>query len=116
MTTATADPQATVLHVGGLHFATEKNVVEHVLGHRPGVLSVDANPVAQTATVTYDRLLTNVGDLRRWVQECGYHCEGRSVPGHVCDPLADPAHDHAAPAHAHAADDDGVERAEHAHG
>src|SRR5690348_4305228 len=43
MTTATADLQTTVLHVGGLHFATEKNVVEHVLGHRPGVLSVDAN-------------------------------------------------------------------------
>jgi Cu2+-exporting ATPase len=100
----------TVLHVGGLHYASEKAVVEQVLGHRPGVLAVDANPVAQTATVTFDPGTTSVEELRHWVEDCGYHCAGRSVPGHVCDPLAQaeplaPAHDHAA-----------VERADHAHG
>ena len=47
-------PTTVVLHVGGLHYATEKAVVEQVLGRRPGVLAVDANPVAQTATVTFD--------------------------------------------------------------
>ena len=31
-----------------------RTVAEAVLSRRPGVLSVDANPVAQTATVTYD--------------------------------------------------------------
>jgi hypothetical protein len=36
----------TTLHVGGLHYASEKTVVERVLGRRPGVLAVDANPVA----------------------------------------------------------------------
>jgi Cu2+-exporting ATPase len=45
--------EATVLHVGGLLDATEKAVVERALGNRPGVLAVDANPVAQTATVAY---------------------------------------------------------------
>jgi P-type Cu2+ transporter len=40
-----------VRHVGGLSSASEKAVVEQVLGRRPGVLAVDANPVAQTATV-----------------------------------------------------------------
>ncbi len=99
-----------VLHVGGLHYASEKAVVERVLGRRPGVLAVEANPVAQTATVELDPALTSVEELRRWVEECGYHCAGRSVPGHVCDPLAHaeplaPALDHAA-----------RERAEHAHG
>ena len=43
------------------------------------------------------------------MEDCGYHCAGRSVPGHVCDPLVEPrprhAHDHAA-----------VERADDAHG
>jgi Cu2+-exporting ATPase len=97
------------LHVGGLHYASEKGVVEQALGRRPGVLAVEANPVAQTATVTFDPAATSVAELRRWVEECGYHCAGQSVPGHVCDPLAEPGavavHDHAA-----------VERADEAHG
>ncbi len=99
-----------VLHVGGLHYASEKAVVERVLGGRPGVVAVEANPVAQTATVAYDPDATTVEALRRWVEECGYHCAGRSVPGHVCDPLAH--EDAGASAHDHAAQ----ERAEHAHG
>jgi Cu2+-exporting ATPase len=100
----------TVLHVGGLHYASEKAVVERTLGRQEGVLAVEANPVAQTATVEYDPATTSVEALRRWVEECGYHCAGRSVPGHVCDPMA--AEDADAPAHDHAA----MERAEHAHG
>ncbi len=99
-----------VLHVGGLHYASEKAVVERVLSQQPGVLAVDANPVAQTATVAFDPERTSVEELRRWIEECGFHCAGRSVPGHVCDPLAHeeplaPAHDHA-----------GVERADDADG
>src|SRR5512134_2124836 len=82
--------QRTTLHVGGLHYATEKAVVERVLGNRPGVLEVEANPVAQSATVTFDPELTSVVELARWVEECGFHCAGKSVPGHVCDPLAEP--------------------------
>src|SRR5215218_6832355 len=113
MTTATAaGSTSVVLHVGGLHYATEKEVVERVLGARPGVLSVEANPVAQTATVEYDPQATTVAALHEWVEECGYHCAGRSVPGHVCDPLAQaeplaPAHDHAAVERADQADGHG---------
>ena len=99
-----------VLHVGGLHYASEKAVVERVLGARPGVFGVEANPVAQTATVSFDSALTSVEQLRSWVEECGYHCAGQSVPGHVCDPLAH------AEGGAHAHDQAAVERAEHAHG
>jgi Cu2+-exporting ATPase len=79
-----------ILHVGGLYRGSEKAVVEAVLGRRPGVLRVEANPVAQTATVTYDTGRTSVAALRQWVQECGYHCAGQSVPTHVCDPMAEP--------------------------
>jgi P-type Cu2+ transporter len=80
----------TVLHVGGLGWASEKAVVERILGRRPGVRLVEANPVAQTATVTFDTGHTSVADLRRWVEECGFHCAGQSVPSHVCDPMAEP--------------------------
>ncbi|MFN8233184.1 MAG: heavy metal translocating P-type ATPase [Actinomycetota bacterium] len=83
-----------VLHTGGLNWASEQAVVEKVLGHRPGVLSVDANPVAQTATVEYDPAVTSVVELRRWVQECGLHCAGQSVPSHICDPLTEPSGEH----------------------
>jgi P-type Cu2+ transporter len=101
---------AAILHVGDLHYASEKAVVERVLANRPGVAHVEANPVAQTATVEYDPATTSVEALQRWVEECGYHCAGRSVPGHVCDPLAEEGRD--APVHDHMA----LERAEHAHG
>ena len=55
----------TVLHVGGLNWASEKAVVERVLSRRPGVRLVEANPVAQTATVTFDTAQTSVAELRR---------------------------------------------------
>jgi len=79
-----------VLHVGGMYRATEKSVVERVLARRPGVIRVEANPVAQTANVTFDTAATSVSELRRWVEECGFHCAGQSVPEHICDPLMEP--------------------------
>lgn len=79
-----------VLEVSGVQWATSKNVAEAVLSRRPGVHSVDANPVAQTATVTYDPNRTNLTELRDWVRECGFHCAGQSVPQHVCDPMTEP--------------------------
>jgi len=85
-------------------------VVEHVLGGRPGVLTVEANPVAQTANVTFDPEQTSVKELRDWIEECGFHCAGQSVPGHICDPMAERGAPHAP--HDHAA----MERAENAHG
>src|SRR5215217_4659074 len=80
----------TVLEVLGVQWATEKNVAEAVLSRRSGVLAVEANPVAQTATVTYDPDQTSVAELAGWVRDCGYHCAGQSVPNHICDPLAEP--------------------------
>jgi len=84
------DQSTVVLDVRGLNWASEKAVVEAVLGRRQGVQRVEANPVAQTATVTYDPQSTSLVELRRWVTECGYHCAGQSVPAHVCDPMIEP--------------------------
>ena len=76
-----------VVEVRGLHRATSKAVVEHVLLQRPGVASVEANPVAQTATVSFDPSVTSVEQISGWVRDCGYHCRGESVPDHVCFPM-----------------------------
>jgi Cu2+-exporting ATPase len=119
-------PASAVLHVGGLHYASEKSVVEQVLARRPGVVEVDANPVAQTASVTFDPGVTSIEELAGWVEECGYHCAGQSVPGHVCDPMVEPhgaraahphTHEHAAAAIGGAAHDHAAtQRADQAHG
>ncbi|HVT75801.1 MAG TPA: heavy metal translocating P-type ATPase [Acidimicrobiales bacterium] len=88
-----SDATATaVVEVGGLNWASDKAIVETVLRRRPGVVAVDANPVAQNATVTYDTAVVRIEDLRDWVRDCGFACEGRSVPAHICDPLIDKLH------------------------
>jgi Cu2+-exporting ATPase len=97
-----------VIDVSGLGFATEKNVVEVRLGRRPGVVDIEANPVTQTATVVFDPDQVTIAELRGWVRDCGYHCAGQSVPGHICDPLAEP---HGDMAHAQ---NEGHEAGEHA--
>ena len=82
-----------VLHTGGLQFASEKAVLEKALGSRPGVISVESNPVAQTASVTYDPHQTNLAELKRWVEDCGYECAGKSVPSHICSPMEEVSSD-----------------------
>jgi Cu2+-exporting ATPase len=82
--------RSAVLSVSGLHWASSAAVVEAVLSRRDGVHSVEANPVDQTATVTYDPERTSVAQLASWVRDCGYHCAGQSVPDHLCDPMDEP--------------------------
>jgi Cu2+-exporting ATPase len=77
------------LDVSGLHWATSTPIVERTLRARPGVVSVIANAVGQSATVAYDPNRTTVAQLRGWVRDCGFHCSGQVVPGHVCDPMAE---------------------------
>ena len=93
--------QTTVLHVGGLHWATSERAVETALLRRPGVTAVEANAVNQTASVTFDPGATSLAELAGWVRDCGYHCAGRSVPNHVCSPMEEPAiHEQHAAEHA----------------
>ena len=88
-----ADGAATaVLQASGMLRASEKAVVEAAIGRRPGVIEVEANPVAQNAAVIYDPTETSVAELSRWINECGMHCEGQSVPEHICDPMMEAAH------------------------
>ncbi len=104
MTTVTA-----VLDVRGLQWATSAAVVESTLLRRPGVTAVQANALNQTATVVFDPAATSVAQLSTWLRDCGFHCAGRSVPGHVCDPMSEPP---GSPAEHRAVGD----HTEHAHG
>jgi Cu2+-exporting ATPase len=108
MSTVTA-----VLDVHGLHWATSAAVVESTLLRRPGVSAVEANALNQTATVVFDPAATSVEQLSNWVRDCGFHCAGRSVPDHICDPMSEPP---GAPVE-HPAEHLGAEQhAGHAHG
>ncbi|MHB1171791.1 MAG: heavy metal translocating P-type ATPase, partial [Lacisediminihabitans sp.] len=80
-----------VVEVGGLNWATSKSVIEKVLSRRPGVIAVDANPVAQTANISYDPGQTSLAEIAGWIRDCGYHCRGQSVPDHLCEPMAEPS-------------------------
>jgi P-type Cu2+ transporter len=80
-----------VLETGCIYRASETAVVEAELGRCPGVGKVEANPVAQTATVTYDPALISLEELRACVLRCGFECTGQSVPRYLCDPMAAPA-------------------------
>lgn len=87
--------RTTVIDVSGVQWASSKARAQKVLCGRPGVKSFEVNPVAQTATVTYDPTMATVADLAGWVRDCGFHCGGRAVPDHTCDPMLEepvPAH------------------------
>ena len=86
--------KSAVLQVSGVQWASSKTLAESVLSRHAGVVSVDVNPVAQTATVAYDPAATSVAELAQWIRDCGYHCSGQSVPDHVCDPMAEPHGEH----------------------
>ncbi len=79
--------ERTVVEARGLQWAISRAVIEHVLLQRPGFAAVDANPVAQTATVSYDPSVTSVQQISGWIRDCGYHCWGQAVPDHVCYPM-----------------------------
>ena len=89
-------PELVIMDTRGLHWASSNARINAVVARRPGVLSVDANAVAQTATVTFDPAQTSVTALVGWIRECGLHCAGQSVPDHVCDPMEEPGTAHQA--------------------
>jgi Cu2+-exporting ATPase len=79
-----------VLDVSGLQWASEQAVIEKALRECGGVDKVEVNPVAQTATVTFDPGRISLEELRRCIVHCGCQCAGQCVPGRVCDPMALP--------------------------
>ena len=67
----------------------EKAVVEAVLGRRPGVLTRRGEPGRPDRDHHLRPGRTSIAELAGWIRDCGYHCQGRSVPEHVCDPMVE---------------------------
>src|SRR3989304_7491813 len=76
----------TTLEVRGLIAMLDFLAVEKRLKALSGVVDVVMNPGGNTATVTYDETLTDVGIIARAIEDCGFHCRGEKVPRHVCVP------------------------------
>ncbi len=72
------------LEVGGLLSILGAKGIEKQLQHIQGVGRVSVNPVAGSATVTYDKGKTSVTALQAAIKECGFHCAGEALPKHVC--------------------------------
>ncbi len=87
--------------VGGLVSALSAAGVQKQLSRSPGVERVEVNYVGGSATVTFDPARTTIDAIKAQVRECGYHCSGRQLPRHVCEPGAPPADPAAATAPAH---------------
>ncbi len=78
--------ETTVLSVAGMQFASEKHKVETHVGGLDGVSSVEMNPVSQSVTIAFDPNVASASELEAAVIECGYHCAGRPMPEHLCEP------------------------------
>ncbi|MDO9196849.1 cation-translocating P-type ATPase [Rhodoferax sp.] len=82
--------------VGGLVSSMSALGVEKQLRHLPGVMAVQVNYVAGSASVTFDPDQTTPEAIRTAIEACGYHCGGEATPRHVCAPdlSRDKAHVH----------------------
>lgn len=83
------------LDASSVQWASSKAVAEKLLRVRPGVTEVDVNPASQTATITFDPDITDVAHLSTWIEDCGLHCSGESLPEHLCPAAASPEREHA---------------------
>ena len=89
--------KTSTIEVGELVSTLSAMGVARQLNALPGVLHVDVNYVAGSATVHYDEARTSLEAIRQRVVECGYHCRGELAPAHICAPA-----DHRMPGDAHA--------------
>ena len=90
--------QEVVLEAGGLLHGSSGPALESFLRRHPGVHEVEANHLSDSVTIRYDERVVKQDELRRLIEECGYHCRGEIVPAHVCAPSPHLADGHRPPA------------------
>ena len=81
-----------VLEAGGLLHGSSAPALETFLRRQPGIHHAEASTPSQTVTVGYDDAAIAEADIRRLIEECGYHCAGEVLPKHLCAP--EPAVEH----------------------
>lgn len=58
--------------------------VEAQLRKLAGVHRAELNAASGALSIAYDDARVSEADLRREVAECGHHCAGMPLPGHLC--------------------------------
>jgi Cu2+-exporting ATPase len=75
-----------VFEAQGLLRGSSAPALETALRRYRGIYHVEANAVSQTVTVGYDETIVGPDDVRKAIEQCGYHCGGQSLPRHLCAP------------------------------
>ena len=80
--------KTTTVAIDGMMSILDHVGVEKRLRRRVGVNRVDVNFLSGTATIDYDEARVALDDINRFIADCGYHCRGKVMPAHLCDPDA----------------------------
>ena len=73
------------LQIDGMMSILDSAGVEKQIARRDGVTKVEASFLSGTATIQYDEKKVALADIKTFVAECGYLCQGASLPAHVCE-------------------------------
>lgn len=86
-----------VLESQGLLHSSSAPALETFLQRQSGIHSAQANYLSDSVTVRYDETVISEAELRRHIQECGYHCRGEVLPRRLCTPEPNVHAGHAMP-------------------
>ena len=75
----------TTVQIDGMMSIMDDAGVEKQIRRRDGVVKVDSNFLSGTATILYDEKRVALDDIKKLIQDCGYHCNGAALPEHVCE-------------------------------
>lgn len=75
-----------VFEATGLQRGSSGPALQTFLLRQRGVHRAEANVMSQTVTVAYDEAVISEDQVRRLIQQCGYHCRGEMLPRHLCEP------------------------------
>ena len=73
-----------IFEAGGLLRASSAPALQEFLQREHGIGAVEANPVSQTVSVTYDEATVTADDVRGLIERFGCNCGGEVVPCHLC--------------------------------
>ena len=84
------------LDVGGMSSMLDYRAIEKQLQKVEGVHAVTASVASNSATVEYDETVIDLEALKDRINECGFHCTGKTMPKHLCEPHLEHAASHGA--------------------
>jgi Cu2+-exporting ATPase len=73
-----------VFEAGGLLRGSSAPALQTFLSRHKGIRKAEANTYSQTVTIEYNENEITAEEIRKLIDQCGYHCLGEVVPDHVC--------------------------------